>query len=76
MLETGIIEHADPAKIKCISPTTLGQKQHDGAGLMLEELQRKVNDECITAGLKPHFQVPPIDSITTTDPPCEGEQKW
>jgi hypothetical protein len=39
MLDTGIIEHADPAKIKCMSPTMLGQKQHNGAGLMLEELQ-------------------------------------
>jgi hypothetical protein len=38
MLEVGIIEQTDPAKIKCISPTTLGQKQHDGTGLTLEEL--------------------------------------
>jgi hypothetical protein len=38
MLDVGIIECTDPVKIKCMSPTTLGQKQHDGAGLTLEEL--------------------------------------
>jgi hypothetical protein len=38
MLEVGIIKRADPAKIKCVSQTTLGQKQHEGAGLTLEEL--------------------------------------
>jgi hypothetical protein len=38
MLEAGIIKHVDPAKIKCIPPITLGQKQHDSMGLMLEKL--------------------------------------
>jgi hypothetical protein len=55
MLNAGIIERADPAKIKCISATTLGQKQHEGTGLTLEELQQKVNMECEAAGLMPHF---------------------
>jgi hypothetical protein len=39
MLEAGIIEQANLSKIKCMSQTMLGQKQHKGAGLMLEELQ-------------------------------------
>jgi hypothetical protein len=59
MLNAGIIERADPAKIKCVSATTLGQKQHEGTGLTLEELQQKVNMECEAAGLMPHFQVQP-----------------
>jgi hypothetical protein len=55
MLEVGIIERVDPSKVKCMSPTTLGQKQHEGAGLTLEELQCRVNEECEAAGLEPHF---------------------
>jgi Reverse transcriptase (RNA-dependent DNA polymerase)/RNase H-like domain found in reverse transcriptase len=76
MLEAGIIECADPAKIKCISLTTLGQKQHDGAGLMLEELQHKVNQECTAAGLTPHFQVPLWQEAHASATTHEGEQKW
>jgi hypothetical protein len=51
MLEAGIIKHADLSKVRCVSPTTLGQKQHEGTGLTLEELQRRVNKECEAAGL-------------------------
>jgi hypothetical protein len=77
MLEAGIIKHTDPAKIKCVSATTLGQKQHKGAGLTLEELQQKVNKECEAAGLTPHFQVPrkqepeKAEAVTRNE-----EQKW
>ena len=39
MLEAGIIEWADLSKIKCMLQMTLGQKQHKGTGLTLEELQ-------------------------------------
>jgi hypothetical protein len=38
MLEVGIIKQADLSKIRCMSQMTLGQKQHDRAGLTLEEL--------------------------------------
>jgi hypothetical protein len=76
MLEAGIIKRADPAKIKCVSPTMLGQKQHDGAGLMLEELQHKVNQECTAAGLTPYFQVPSRQDVDTPAATHEGEQKW
>ena len=55
MLNVGIIKCTDPAKIKYVSATTLGQKQHEGTGLTLEELQQKVNRECEAAGLMPHF---------------------
>jgi hypothetical protein len=55
MLEAGIIKHADLSKVKCMLPITLGQKQHKGAGLTLEELQHRVNEECEAAGLELHF---------------------
>jgi len=46
MLEAGVIEHIDPSRVKCVSPTTLAQKAHEGGGLTLEELptthQRRV----------------------------------
>jgi hypothetical protein len=76
MLEAGIIERADPAQIRCVSPTTLGQKQHEGQGLTLEELQQKVNEECAAAGLTLHFQVPPRQEGTEAPKPAKGEQKW
>ena len=76
MLEAGIIERADPAQIKCVSQTTLGQKQHEGQGLTLEELQQKVNEECAAAGLMPHFQVQPRQEGTEAPKLDKGEQKW
>lgn len=39
MLAADIIEPCEPGKVKCVSPTTLAQKTHQGAGLTLEELQ-------------------------------------
>ena len=76
MLGAGIIERADPSKVKCVSPTTLGQKQHEGAGLTLEELQRKVNEECEAAGLGPHFQVAKTEERADQGKNTDREQKW
>jgi hypothetical protein len=76
MLDMGIIECADPAKIKCVSPTTLGQKQHNRAGLTLEELQWKVNDKCLAAGLTPHFQVSTKHEPQEANKQGEHNQKW
>jgi hypothetical protein len=76
MLEAGIIEQADPSKIRCMSQTMLGQKQHNGAGLTLEELQCQVNEECEAAGLEPHFKVgPPKEAASTTETKNQA-QKW
>ncbi|KAG6912519.1 hypothetical protein DXG01_014037, partial [Tephrocybe rancida] len=44
MIAAGIIEQCDPSQVKCVSPTTLAQKAHQGKGLALEELQHRVND--------------------------------
>jgi Reverse transcriptase (RNA-dependent DNA polymerase) len=77
MLEAGIVERADPAKIKCVSATTLGQKQHEGVGLTLKELQQKVNLECEAAGLAPQFQVPQKREPKSEETnPAHQEQKW
>jgi hypothetical protein len=76
MLDAGIIEHMNPAKIKCMFPTTLGQKQHNRAGLTLEELWQKVNDECIAAGLTPHFQIPAKYEPQEADEQSKHNQKW
>ena len=40
MLDTRIIEQVEPSCVKCVSPTTLAQKAHEGGGLTLEELQQ------------------------------------
>jgi len=62
MLDADIIEPCEPGQVKCVSPTTLAQKTHEGAGLSLEELQHRVNEECINNGLEPHFPLPPSTS--------------
>jgi len=48
MLSAGIIEPCTPEEVKCVSPTTLAQKAHQGKGLSLPELQHRINDECVT----------------------------
>jgi hypothetical protein len=54
----------------------LGQKQHDRAGLTLEELQWKVNDECLAAELMPHFQVSTKHKPQEANEQGECDQKW
>ncbi len=59
MQAAGIIQQCNPSDVKCVSPITLAQKAHEGKGLSLDELQHKVNDECLAAGLPPAFNLPP-----------------
>jgi hypothetical protein len=47
--------------------TTLAKKAHEGNGLTIEELQHRVNDECITAGIPSAFK---------DLPPRNLEQQW
>lgn len=75
MLEAGVIEACKPEDVKCISPTTLAQKVHQGKGLALDELQHRVNDECISHGMEPKFDLPPRTNPTPDDKPTE-EPKW
>ena len=76
MLEAGIIEPCAPENVKCVSPTTLAQKTHQGRGLTLDELQHRVNDECITHGMAPKFDLPPRTMPTPDDGDCQKEPKW
>ena len=75
MLEAGVIEPCKPEDVKCISPTTLAQKTHQGRGHALEELQHRVNDECITNGMEPRFDLPPRTTPTPDDSTPE-KTKW
>ena len=75
MLEAGIIEACNPEDVKCISPTTLAQKTHQGKGLALGELQHRVNDECVSQGMDTKFDLPPRTAPTPDDSPSE-EPKW
>jgi transposase InsO family protein len=75
MLEAGVIEACNPEEVKCISATTLAQKAHEGKGLSLEELQHRVNDECVTNGMEPKFDLPPRMNPTPDDS-TPDEPKW
>ena len=57
MLKADIIEQVDPSEVKCVSPTTLAQKAHEGGGMMLDELQYHINMECKAAGIEGHFDI-------------------
>jgi hypothetical protein len=75
MLEAGVIEACKPEDVKCMSATTLTQKTHQGKGHSLTELQHRVNDECVTNGMEPRFDLPPRTTPTPDDNTPE-ETKW
>ena len=74
MLGAGVIEACKPEDVKCVSATTLAQKTHQGKGHALEELQHRVNDECIAHGMEPRFDLPPRTTPTPED--TQEETKW
>ena len=76
MLKADIIEQCLPDQVKCVSPTTLAQKVHTSPGLHLEELQHRVNDECITHGYDSAFNLPPRSLPTPDDESSKKELKW
>jgi hypothetical protein len=76
MLEAGVIEQVEPSRVKCVSPTVLAQKAHEGGGLTLEELQQRINAECMKAGLEPHFDLPVKEQELNVPEPSPKEQKW
>jgi hypothetical protein len=75
MLDAGVIEACSPDDVKCISATTLAQKTHQGKGLCLPELQHRVNDECVSQGMEPKFDLPPRTTATPDDTTAE-DPKW
>jgi hypothetical protein len=77
MLDADIIEPCEPGQVKCVSPTTLAQKTHEGVGLTLDELQHRVNEECVRNGLEPHFALPPRSEPTANNSGDKNnEPKW
>lgn len=76
MLEADIIEPCAPEDVKCVSPTTLAQKTHQGKGLTLEELQHRVNDECSAHNLGHKFDLPSRTTPTPDDRDNHEEPKW
>jgi len=75
MLEAGIIEQITPGEVRCVAPTVLAQKAHEGGGLLLDELKHRVNDECIRHGLPPSFDMPPRPPPDTASNPI-APKKW
>ncbi|GAV99845.1 Retrovirus-related Pol polyprotein from transposon opus Includes: ame: Full=Protease [Lentinula edodes] len=79
LLEAGVIKRCNLEDVKCVSPLTLAQKAHEGAGLMVEELMHKLNDECVAAGLPTSFDLPtrPVKPPSPTErPELTRPAKW
>ena len=47
----------------------------EGKGHSLDELQHRVNDECIAHGMEPRFDLPPRTTPTPSDD-TTSEPKW
>ena len=76
MIAAGVLRQLKPSEVKCIAATVLSKKAHEQDGLSLEELQHKVNDQCVAAGLPTCFNLPPRPKPRDTATKEEGEQKW
>jgi hypothetical protein len=77
MLEAGIIAPIDHNDVKCCGATTLAKKVHEGNGLTIEELQHRVNDECVMAGIPSAFKdLPPRDFEQRDTVQRETQTKW
>lgn len=77
MLDADIIEHIQPDQVKNVAPTVLSQKAHEGEGLDVEELKRRVNEQCVEAGLETFYNVPPHSKQEQEKPSQEPRtQKW
>ena len=83
LLVADIIEPIRPEDVKCASPITLAQKVHDNLGLPPNELQHRINEQCIAHGLPPahnieaptiHTMAPQHNTEITYDP--TQPQKW
>ena len=75
MLEAGVIKPSKPEDIKCISSTTLAQKTHECKRLSLEELQHRVNNECMAYGIETKFDLSPRTTLMPDDSNPD-EPKW
>jgi hypothetical protein len=76
MLDAGIIALIDHKDVKSCGATTLAKKAHDGGGLNIDELQHRVNDECITAGIEGFKDLPPWNHEQKNTDKMEAQTKW
>jgi len=76
MLEAGVIVPIAADMVKCVSPTTLVQKAHQGGGLTLDELKHRVNDQCVAAGIPGEFDLPPRPAAEDSYTAPKGPPKW
>ena len=77
MLNANIIEHIRPDQVKNVALTVLSQKAHKGEGLGVEELKRRVNKQCVQAGLETFYDVPPRKEQERTNEESKPKpQKW
>ena len=65
LITADIIETIHPEDVKCCSPLTLVQKANDNAGLSLNELHHRVNEECILRGRPPAHNTEPQEPLST-----------
>jgi hypothetical protein len=76
MLEAGIIVPIAADKVKCVLPTTLTQKAHQGGGLTRDELAHWINDQCIVAGIAGNPNLPPQPTADDSFEAPVGPLKW
>jgi len=76
LLEADIIEPIRPEDVLCASPLSLAQKAHDTPGLSLDEIQHKVNDECIAHGLPPAHDLHTPKPVAPQKSDEAKPQKW
>jgi transposase InsO family protein len=79
MLGAGVIAPISHRDVKSCGATTLAKKAHEGEGLSIEELQHRVNDECIAAGFPSAFEDLPPRPGLHEDGPMDSEApatKW
>ena len=76
MLDAGIIAPIDHKDVKSCRVTTLPKKAHDGGGLNIDELQHRVNDECIAAGIEGFKDLPPQNHEQKNPDKIETQTKW
>jgi transposase InsO family protein len=76
MLNADIIEPIAHQDVKCCGATTLARKAHEGTGLVLEELQHRVNNQCVEAGFPSAFEYAQPREARDKSHPEPGQNKW
>lgn len=76
LLKAGVIKACSPTDVKCIAPTVLAKKAHEGGGLPMEKLMEKLNKECEKVGIERMFPDAGIEEDTQGQAQDNKPQKW